>query len=681
MNHATFLHNTLSLEYPGTTEGDYGTHRQFPGASGFGPDEDGSRRVGALGNPLVQPVSIPGTNGVRYSAQQPALQDVAYSASPSLLMNSPDSCSVAEAFSPAAGSVYSHSGGFPYDSNMSDFRSHRVPALQPPAGLSPSLQSQSAVSAASALMGRGDTYAYTLNRSPFPSLSTSLNDMSRYSQYTSTPRLAVESSLDRSSQNILFGHNGTMMMEPVQRAPSNLTDAPPFHETSILQSIITGNQTIKPEIQAKIHKGFFQVDEKWTCYRRNYFSVSCSFSLRPWAPSSSLYLRFSDNTTERIGAFGMSISAIVNEQYGEIRDLVQHTPKRDKQSERRPGRITLQPSQPQPLLLGHASTSNGNTFGFGMGHSSGIPLEYGPYTNTSQASQPPTQHTFERIQFQKATANNGKRRAQQQYYNLVVELWAELADSVNEDGETEWVKIARRLSDPMVVRGRSPGHYKDGRRDSTTSMGPDGGNGAAGDGAGPVLPPGIGHPPRSHPSLMAYDPSHRGGAHQYTRPDYRHMPGTDHSPLTESPLISSSSSSGLDFAILNDSMDPMDTIKSVSSIDSLPDSTFSLPSPDPRKLDLQSQYRAPPCAYGYDSPKNSDEPSSSFPESYDPMISILHSEPDESAPYLRQLPRLGASQSHPPSTNNFDPFFSSRLADGRSYNRFESIQSSPSLCT
>ena len=92
-----------------------------------------------------------------------------------------------------------------------------------------------------------------------------------------------------------------------------------------------------------------------------------------------------------------------------------------------------------------------------------------------------TQHTFERIQFQKATANNGKRRAQQQHYRLVVELHAELSSG-------ESVKIARQLSDPVVVRGRSPIHYKSSGRNrldhSLNRAVPDDGSGVSGEAGG-----------------------------------------------------------------------------------------------------------------------------------------------------------------------------------------------------
>jgi meiosis-specific transcription factor NDT80 len=79
---------------------------------------------------------------------------------------------------------------------------------------------------------------------------------------------------------------------------------------------------------------------------------------------------------------------------------------------------------------------------------------------------PATEATFERIQFKNATANNGRRRATQQYNHLLIELFADIGAQYT--GE-RWIKIASRMSVPMVVRGRPPGHYHNELRGSTGS--------------------------------------------------------------------------------------------------------------------------------------------------------------------------------------------------------------------
>jgi meiosis-specific transcription factor NDT80 len=66
MNSPALLSESFSLNDPVTSEGDYIS----PHVTGFATDEDdNSQRVGGL-------ASIPDTNGVRYHAQQPAMQDL-----------------------------------------------------------------------------------------------------------------------------------------------------------------------------------------------------------------------------------------------------------------------------------------------------------------------------------------------------------------------------------------------------------------------------------------------------------------------------------------------------------------------------------------------------------------------------------------------------------------------------
>ncbi|KAL4784397.1 hypothetical protein BJX76DRAFT_367707 [Aspergillus varians] len=523
---------------------------------------------------------------------------------------------------------------------MPDFRSHRVPTLIP--------------------------------RGPFPSL-TGLSDIARAPQYTTTSR-ALDCAIDR-TPNLMFTQPGTMYMDH-QRGPLPTADAPPFEPTKPLCSVTCGNQSVSPDIGAKIHKGFFQVDNKWTCYRRNYFSISCSFSFYP-SVHGPFYLK-KDNRNEKIHKFSMSISAVVNMQQNEVRELVQHTPKRDKQSERPPQRVILQPSQTTAPVPSLASTSTSGQHGFPlMSQSAGMGVEYNYSSGGApQQPQPPTQHTFERIQFQKATANNGKRRAQQQYYHLVVELYAEITSP---HGVTEWVMIAQKMSDAMVVRGRSPGHYKDGRRDSSTSMGPDGGSGGAGDGGGgAVLPPGLGQNPRSHIALLPYDSSQRGG-HGYGRADYHQMTAADHSPLSASPHISSSSSSAFDIGMMNDSLDPMNSIKSTSSMEPYPDSNYGIM--DVRK-DNHFRSHLPP-SFEYDPvSKTSENSENTFSEGYDSIASMVSSDPGDNH-FLRHPPRMASQGYHHSSPGGFDTTYSARSGNGsgsggKSYYRPPTSQS---LCT
>lgn len=171
-------------------------------------------------------------------------------------------------------------------------------------------------------------------------------------------------------------------------------------------------------------RGFFLADNDWTCYRRNYFQVSASFSIQGvshYFPDHEVQtlVRGDDGALFPVRRFLIGISARVSNSEKRI-ELVQHTPKRDKGPQMVP--------QPKPIIPG------GNL-------------------NLSTVSTNQSIATFERIQFKTATANNGKRRAAQQYYVCLVELYAE-----TDHGQ---IKVAACQSAPLVVRGRSPGHYAD----------------------------------------------------------------------------------------------------------------------------------------------------------------------------------------------------------------------------
>ena len=329
------------------------------------------------------------------------------------------------------------------------------------------------------------------------------------------------------------------------------TEGPPFGKTVVLHSVWTQlNQELKPEITASIQKGFFQVEQKWTCYRRNYFTVACSFLFKPSALDGRFYLSI-DGRLRHIEHFGVSISAktaSANNQESEQRGLVQHTPKRDKATEKVPERHYISPAPPHAL---HSSGHMSNLVGLIPNSQSAMTIHgYGNFDPHVQQS-PPSSYTFERIQFQKATANNGKRRAQQQYFHVVVELSACVPNSSS--GE-QWVIIATKESEPMVVRGRSPGHYKDNnnRRESQSSMDRDHGPGSDGSGSYSY----IGH---HHQSSLDWN-SRSGGHYHGGGGTYRSCGVSEHSPMSAgSSTTLTESPSDTEFT-----MSESDTIKSPS---------------------------------------------------------------------------------------------------------------------
>jgi meiosis-specific transcription factor NDT80 len=253
--------------------------------------------------------------------------------------------------------------------------------------------------------------------------------------------------------------------------------SPPLNPTEVIHQLqASDGQVIRPEIFGRIDKGFFMADNDWTCYRRNYFSLNCSYTLSP-LPNGTIHLLHHGGSSPQVYGFALSIAAVVDGRDGKSIELVQHTPKRDKGPQEKPARIALAPRPPPSAGLYPSSDLRGiYDSGFGQ-----------------NPNQPATEATFERIQFKNATANNGKRRAAQQYYHLLVELFADIGPQSRQGGSSHasssseengrWIKIATRMSAPMVVRGRSPGHYQSERRGSNASTGPGGSGGAGGGGS------------------------------------------------------------------------------------------------------------------------------------------------------------------------------------------------------
>jgi meiosis-specific transcription factor NDT80 len=509
--------------------------------------------------------------------------------------------------------------------------------------------------------------AYTLTRNAFPSPATPLNDFQRYS-YNSSMQPGFGGHLDQVGSMYPY--------VPQHRSGQIHPDAPPFNECESFHHITVNSQKVTPSIEAKIHKGFFQADDKWTCYRRNYFSVTCSFGLQPFMPNATYFLQTTQGQhMEPISSFAMSISAVVNASENETRELVQHTPKRDKKSERKPEKVVLRPQQPYYLGSNIAAPGQ-HTPIYGMAQQIDYPYSLPP--------QPPTQHTFERIQFQKATANNGKRRAQQQYYNLVVELHAK----VNRQDGPQWVKVAKKISDPMVVRGRSPGHYKDGRRDSSTSMGGDSGRGNPGDTNRGILPPSIDHQQYHQHVQFLYD-SPRGdpqysnsrdmSRHHHHQPQFGQM---DHS-ADISPLVSASDAS-LSELMLPDTFGGHDSTDGSlshyssryhdnddnSSLRRDSGSTGSSNQSHVPSLDLSSNTESQDDAHSHHHMHHHHH-HHTLDDTYDPMIASYHSEQEDGSQYLKHSP----SERLPLTSIVNDSSQCSRPGGGAvSFPRFDPIQ-------
>ena len=383
-----------------------------------------------------------------------------------------------------------------------------------PLNMSPPSHSQGTIHSTQSLLGGPgrDSYPPPLNhappRIPFSGHPNVHESMSR----PPYPPRAVENPVTSTySPTALYSHqNNTMMLDATGRQDQSASGAPPFGATQEHCLIYNSNRDkVKPDIQARIHKGFFKVDDKWTCYRRNYFSVQCSFSLQPPQVNSQLYVhRSTSSGLEPIQSFVVTISAVVNGNGvdGDTLALIQHTPKRSKETEEAPKKIRINPIPPNHGL-NQNGTSGSMPYSFGgLPQLNGTKQDYDTtYGSGNQGSHNSTSHTFERIQFQRATANNGKRRAQQQYYHVVVELYAEVARSSDTSAFGTLLKIATKLSAPMVVRGCSPAQYKDS---STSGIGGDGLSGRITPAARPLQSPArAANPPLIRTSTLKYSPN------------------------------------------------------------------------------------------------------------------------------------------------------------------------------
>ncbi|KAI9766570.1 MAG: hypothetical protein M1835_007168 [Candelina submexicana] len=417
------------------------------------------------------------------------------------------------------------------------------------------------------------TFAQPLTKSPQSPLHTA-------SRSSESRGIAVTPS------SSTLGNQSLQLDAATQLKFGTVNEGPPLEETTIIHQITTGDgQKVRPEISARIDKGFFLAEQNWTCYRRNYFSVACAYSVQPPLLTVPLYLDRgggSSALTENIRAFAMSISAVVDGPGGKPIDLVQHTPKRDKGPQGRPDRVKLLP-QPSgsggPFSAGAVSSNP-------LASRSQIPGQQDYDSSFSpQNAQQQTIANFERIQFKSATANNGKRRAAQQYYHLVVELFADIGNSVGSpDSDTRWVKIATRISAPMVVRGRSPGHYQDDRRASSSSTGPGGGSGASGGGGdkpgGHLGSSSSGRPSGTRSMGIALlggssNTSSNGGSY-HSRSSLSHSVGSSRYDSHSHPSSSNSSSIGSGMEHPSDSIPPSEDVDHFPSYQYFPQPVFDM---------------------------------------------------------------------------------------------------------
>lgn len=438
------------------------------------------------------------------------------------------------------------------------FSSHMVDSLHsfgsgmlpPPNPIRPSISSSTNAT---------DREAYANSTSFLARTQLSPGYQAGYGSHPDTPRTHLSiHGLPLSNHHSAYAHHTGHMASPSYNGGQQNECAAsfPWPNLEVHSDITCEGQSVTPEIHAKVEKGFFlsTVDQKWTCYRRNYFSVQCSFELHPNINNGRMFLKKSNSSTsEQIQAMGMRLSAAVDGSAGKGIELVQHTPKRDQgpklpievtnvspmSSTVRGDHTTMSPSGvysvaiptfhptghvPGPLLPMQADTTSSSS-------SIGVSQATGGYSYGGQAAAhlpmpgQNTSHTFERVQFKQATANNGKRRASQQYFHLIVELWADIRKDSSAD--PVWVKVAHRVSEKIVVRGRSPSHYQNEGQNNSGRAGSSGGSSGYNTTAGASYTGGLASGFRAAPS--GYGGGIAGGTYRTNASAYGFHPSPEHS--------------------------------------------------------------------------------------------------------------------------------------------------------
>lgn len=209
--------------------------------------------------------------------------------------------------------------------------------------------------------------------------------------------------------------------------PSPLT----IKETASLCSMEdTYGLPVVPEIHWEVNRGFFRDDDLvWTCYRRNYFAVTCSYSLLPSTNLKNLRFSAVEGTDEcvklGIRSMALTIRAHVYQSPHRPVELEQHTSRQHVGSRTKVPMIVLSPTSPtqnherssQEMMAAHMPSPSAES------------LE----PTSSQNSI----HTFERLLSRRPTINSGKERARQQYFVLVAELWANHKPDTRESSELD----------------------------------------------------------------------------------------------------------------------------------------------------------------------------------------------------------------------------------------------------
>lgn len=224
------------------------------------------------------------------------------------------------------------------------------------------------------------------------------------------------------------------------------TESPLFNDPEFYNIVSTKNFEVVPlKFDAGIGRGFFLGNGKWIAYRRNYFSASFVVSFAA-AAEGELCISYDGAHLQQIQGFSVTLSAKVHGTNDETVELSKLRPKRDNLDEIGPDRITWFPPRPNATDEDkdgqHEDAVSENIFSKNDG---GRNISFS--------------HMFEYIQFRRGTREVGTSTARQ-YFNLIFDLHTQVSGGENVE-DLQWVRIARRTSEPLIIRALSPADYMD----------------------------------------------------------------------------------------------------------------------------------------------------------------------------------------------------------------------------
>ncbi|KAL7815612.1 p53-like transcription factor [Trichoderma gracile] len=207
---------------------------------------------------------------------------------------------------------------------------------------------------------------------------------------------------------------------------------PPFLGVTTLGTLFHARSRIQAEVRlfGSIDSDMFLANGEWSYHQLNYLSCTCSYSLSPRIFGDKLKLKpESSSHSYDINGFAMSISAIESdcEPHESCVEIVQHAAHgRYGADARAPAKVHLSPRKPPSM-------------------------DPGATMRTSHPVQA-REHTFDRLEVKAVTAGNGRQPGGQLYFQLVIELWADLGSH----HPARFIKVACMKSAAITLRRLTP---------------------------------------------------------------------------------------------------------------------------------------------------------------------------------------------------------------------------------